>query len=95
MKVYSFKYDNFKQTLHSLTINFYGFIITTSLLFGFKVHLLVENIKNPSLHYLFLTVPISLLIIYFYTKDLAPILKELKEINKSHDKNMEENGVNK
>ena len=87
--IYNLKFNNFKQTLKNLTINFYGFLITSIILFGLKIYLLMQNIKNPSFYYLFLTIPISLLIIYFYIKDLQPVIKSLKEISNDSDKNME------
>jgi hypothetical protein len=80
--VYSFKFNSIKETLKNLSINFYGFLITTSLLFVFKFYLLLSDIKTPSFYYLFLTIPISGAVVYFYTKDLAPILKEAKNKQK-------------
>ena len=86
--IYNLKFNNFKQTLKNLTINFYGFLITSIILFGLKIYLLMQNIKNPSFYYLFLTIPISLLIIYFYIKDLQLVIKSLKEISNDSDKDM-------
>ena len=93
-EVYNLKYNNLKQTLKNLTINFYGFLILTISLFGFKYYLLLNNITKPSFYFLFLTIPISGLIIYFYTKDLQPVITEIKRINNNSDVKVEANGVN-
>jgi hypothetical protein len=42
----------------------------------------LSDIKTSSFYYLFLTIPISGAVVYFYTKDLAPILKEAKNKQK-------------
>jgi hypothetical protein len=82
LEVLRYKFNSIKETLKNLSINFYGFLITTSLLFGFKFYLLLSDIETPSFYYLFLTIPISGAVVYFYTKDLAPILKEAKNKQK-------------
>ena len=81
IRTYNLKFNNLKQTMSNLTINSYGFLVTTTILFGFKIYLSVQNITTPDLYYLFLTIPVSLLIIYFYIKDLTPIIKDLKKVN--------------
>ena len=70
------KFNKLTTTFKNLKPSFYLFILFTASLFGFKYYLLVNSIKQPSFWYLFLTIPISGLVIYFYVKDLKPIFDE-------------------
>jgi len=83
IEILNLKYKNIKQTFQNLNKNFYIFILLTLFLFILKFYMFFNNtvsstaqlIKIPSFYFLFLIIPISVLIIYFYTKDLEPIIK--------------------
>ena len=85
------KFKKLTTTFKNLKPSFYLFILSTASLFGFKYYLLVNNIKQPSFWYLFLTIPISGLVIYFYVKDLKPIFDEFIKKNKEMKEKTEEN----